>query len=1026
MHRALFVASLVALLASLTGLAAVLHQRSVQTFGAVDGLPDPALDPRPAQLRAANVELLQYDDAELARALEQLQGFGWLRQTFDLSKTDGAQWERVIAAAHAHDFQLIAVLSMPPPAPTSAADFGEHVEKFAAQFGDRIDAYQILDEPNLMEKWGRAPSATEYAALLEAAYSAIKRADPTATVIAAALAPTVETGPDNLSDLLYLQQLYDLGASRYFDAAAGKPYGFYTGPDDRQANPQLLNFSRFTLLREVMVRNGDGHKLLWGGNFGWNTRSDSIWGVVTPEQQVTYTLRAYERAAQEWPWAGPLVLENYQPAAPPDDPRWGFALADPNGVLTPLGQSLLTNLQSPSAVPGNHTATHPAAQYTGAWQFSELGADIPEDYVGAQIRFEFQGSDLALRVRRGDYRAYLYVTVDGRPANLLPQDGRGAYLVLTSPDLRPQVEVIPVASGLDPDRTHVAVIEPERGWGQWAIAGFSVGRRLPAGDFQLAAGGLLALLALSVAGLVWSSHALRWEKLRERAAALWQRLGDAGQLLSTFLLSALLFLSTWLTFETEVTAFTRRFGDAAPLALTALTAGLFYFSPSFLLALAALVVLFVLFYLRLDIAPAFLALFIPFYLFPRMLWERGASLLEFCLWLTFAAWLLHYVLSKIRVWKQVASVQYAIRNTQYGIHNTHKATRSISSLDISVLALLLVSALSTLAAEQRAVAVYEFRTVLLGAAAFYFLLRVIPLDENALWRIVDFFILGGVAVAAIGLYQYVSGAGLIVTEEGVARIRSVYGSPNNLALYLGRTLPVALAVAVIGPFRNTQHATRRILYGLACLIMAVALLLTFSRGALVLGVPALLAVIVIGWQGRRGAMLVGVLLALGLLALPVAAGFVPRLAGLFDLQSGTGFFRLNLWLSAWRMFLDHPWLGVGPDNFLYAYRGFYILPQAWQEPNLSHPHNLALDFLSRLGLFGFVAGVWLLVNFWRVALSPHHPVTPLASPHHTALRIGLMALVADMLAHGLVDHSFFLVDLAFAFMLALALVQRLR
>lgn len=1024
MRRALFVVSLLALLASLTGLAAVLHQRSVQTFGAVDGLPDPSLDPRPAQLRAINVELFQYDDAQLARALEQLRGFGWLRQTFDLSRPDWMGWERIIANARAREFQLIAVLGTPPPAPTSAADFADRVASFADRFGDRIDVYQVLDEPNLISSWGRAPSAAEYAALLQASHAALKRADPTTTVIAAALAPTVEAGPDNLSDLLYLQQLYDLGAGRYFDAAAGKPYGFYTGPDDRQADPQLLNFSRFTLLRDVMVRNGDGHKLLWGGNFGWNTRTDSIWGLVTSEQQAAYTLRAYERAAQEWPWAGPLALENYQPSTPPDDPRWGFALANPAGTLNPLGQSLISNIQSPAALPGNHAATHPAAHYTGAWQFSELGADIPEDYVGAQLRFEFRGSDLALRVRRGDYRAYLYVTVDGRPANLLPQDERGAYLVLTSPDLRPQVKVIPVASGLDPDRTHVAIVEPERGWGQWALAGFSVGRRLPTAEFHLALGGLLALALMSLGGAVYLGRALEWSQFDAALRGAWARLGDAGQLLSTFLLSTLVFLSTWLTFEAEITAFTRRFGDAAPLALTALTAGLFYFSPSFLLALAALAVLFVLFYLRLDIALAFLALFIPFYLFPRMLWERGASLLEFCLWLTFAAWLLRHFFDRVREWKQGVGTHHAIRNP-------HSAPRLfflhlLSSLDLGVLALLLISALSTLAAEQRAVAVYEFRTVFLGAAIFYFLLRVIPLDEKALWRIADFFILGGVAVAAIGLYQYVSGTGLIVTEEGVARIRSVYGSPNNLALYLGRTLPVALAIAVIGPLRATPHATRRLLYGLACLIMAVALVLTFSRGALVLGVPAALVIIVIGWQGRRGAILVGALLMLGLLALPLAAGFVPRLAGLFDLQSGTGFFRVNLWLSAWRMFLDHPWLGVGPDNFLYAYRGFYILPQAWQEPNLSHPHNIALDFLSRLGLPGFAAGAWLLISFWKVAISPGHPLTPPpAHPHH-ALHIGLMALVADMLAHGVVDHSFFLVDLAFAFMLALALVQRLR
>lgn len=1017
MRRALFIASLLALLASLTGLAAVLHQRSVQTFGAVDGLPDPALAPRPAQLRAVNVELLQYDDAQLARALEQLRGFGWLRQTFNLSRPDWAQWERIVAAARAGEFQLIAVLGAPPPAPTSAADFAERVALFAARFGDRIDAYQILDEPNLMSSWGRAPSAAEYAALLPAAYAALKRADPTATVIAAALAPTVETGPDNLSDLLYLQQLYDLGADEYFDAAAGKPYGFYTGPDDRQTDPQLLNFSRFTLLRAVMVRNGDGHKLLWGGNFGWNTRSDSLWGVATPEQQAAYTLRAYERAAQEWPWAGPLALENYQPAAPPDDPRWGFALADPTGALTPLGQSLVSSPRSAFALPGNYTAAHLAAQYTGAWQFSELGADIPEDYTGAQLRFEFQGNDLALRVRRGDYRAYLYVKVDGRPANLLPQDERGAYLVLTSPDLRPQVEVIPVASGLDPERTHVAVIEPERGWGQWALAGFSVGRRLPTAEFHLAVGGLLALALLSLGGAVYFGRALAWGRVGAGLRAAWSRLGDAGQVLSTLLLSSFVFLSAWLTFETELTTFTRRFGDAAPLTLTALTAGLFYFSPSFLLALAALAVLFILFYLRLDIALAFLALFIPFYLFPRLLWERGASLLEFCLWLTLAAWLLR----GIREWGMRLS---APRSTLHPPPAT--LLPRLSSLDFGVLALLTVSALGTLAAEQRAVAVYEFRTVLLGATIFYFLLRVIPLDDRALWRLVDFFVLGGVAVAAIGLYQYVTNTGLIITEEGVARIRSVYGSPNNLALYLGRVLPVALAVVIIGPLRATPHAPRRLFYGLACLILAVAVLLTFSRGALVLGVPAALAVIVIGWQGRRGALLVGALLALGLLALPVAVSVVPRFAGLFDLQSGTGFFRVNLWLSAWRMFLDHPWLGVGPDNFLYAYRGFYILPQAWQEPNLSHPHNIVLDFLSRLGLLGFAVGAWLLISFWKVALSPGHPVTLSPTPRFAALRIGFMALVANMLAHGLVDHSFFLVDLAFAFMLALALVQRLR
>ena len=134
--------------------------------------------------------------------------------------------------------------------------------------------------------------------------------------------------------------MYDLGAAPYFDAAAGKPYGYYTGPADRLADPAVINFSRFTLLRQVMEKNGDAHKLLWGGNFGWNSSPASVWGYATPDQQRDYTLAALRRAAAEWPWAGPLALENYQPNLPPEDAHWGFALVDSQGKASPLADAL--------------------------------------------------------------------------------------------------------------------------------------------------------------------------------------------------------------------------------------------------------------------------------------------------------------------------------------------------------------------------------------------------------------------------------------------------------------------------------------------------------------------------------------------------------------------------------------------------------------------------------------------------------------------------------------------------------------
>jgi O-antigen ligase len=208
-------------------------------------------------------------------------------------------------------------------------------------------------------------------------------------------------------------------------------------------------------------------------------------------------------------------------------------------------------------------------------------------------------------------------------------------------------------------------------------------------------------------------------------------------------------------------------------------------------------------------------------------------------------------------------------------------------------------------------------------------------------------------------------------------------------------------------------------YGAGAAVVGLAVLLSFSKGALLFGVPASLLVVGL-LAGRRWFLgTLGVLGAAALAAIPVLR--TPRFTSLFDLQSGTSFFRLNLWRSTVDMIRDHPVLGVGLDNFLYAYRGRYIRPVTWQEPNLSHPHNVVLDYLSRLGVLGLSAGLWLQTAFWGAAL----PLRRLSDPDERALAIGLMGGMVDFLAHGLVDNSFFLVDLAFPFFLSLALMVHL-
>jgi O-antigen ligase len=412
---------------------------------------------------------------------------------------------------------------------------------------------------------------------------------------------------------------------------------------------------------------------------------------------------------------------------------------------------------------------------------------------------------------------------------------------------------------------------------------------------------------------------------------------------------------------------------------------------------------------------------IPFWPAPKSIAGWSFSLYEMLIWVAVVvrgAWCV--VRGACAAFSTFASVsraiQHALCSTLYALRSTLYVPRR---LDWPILALLAVGLLSTLAAERSDVAWREFRTVFLDAALFYWLItRTLSQGSETgfLRRLVNGLLLGMTIVSLLGLWQLATGQGR-VDVEGVWRVRGLYGSPNNLALVLDRIVPLALALAAFGTSLSFGYA-------IVTLVTVVACLATFSKGALLLGLPAGVAVVLLGgaWRARKRWPL-WALAGLAVAAV-VSLAFLlrtPRFADLFNFQAGTGFFRLKLWQGAWQMGLDRPWLGVGPDNFLYAYRTRYVLPSAWQELNLSHPHNLFLDLWTRLGIAGLLAGGWAIVSGfrrgWYLLRSAGAEAWPLV--------LGLLGGLAATVAHGLIDNSLFLVDLMALFVLALGIEWRM-
>jgi len=922
-----------------------------------------------------NTDLSMLSARERQRVLDTMRSLGvkWIRQRFAWDRIEPQPgvlewmtWDAIVTEVAQRGMVLMAVLDGSPTwartggdlanplaPPHETSDFGAFAGALAARYRDEIDVYQIWDEPNIAPHWGdRWVDPAGYARLLREGAIQVRAADPDAVVVLAALAPNTESGGGNQSDVEYLDALYELGVAEWFDVVAAEPYGFEYGPAEPSL-PGRLSFSRAEELRAVMLQYADRNTPVWAVAFGWPTEENK---ELVAER--LYDAEAYAR--ERWPWMGPMLWAAWSS----QDIQGQYALENVASELSALQESR-GSLAGPTgrAHAGWYPADHPSGLYYGSWRITADGADIGA--TGDRLDIVFGGTRIDLTVRRGDYRAFLYVTIDGRPAGALPSDAEGrSYVVLYDP--RAGAASVTLADNLA-EGEHTAQVVAEGGWGQWAIVGWGVCSESPSEPQLLpilfAAGSAIAL-ACACRG-AWTER--RAMLVRARELAEWCRHLDVRL--------------AWLV------------GIAASLCA--------YLATGTGPTLAGLLLLAAVVGIRPEIGLSLIAASLPFSQLSVPVFGKAFSLVEVLTWLTVAGWLVHRALAE----PQVPGARSRGGTREIG-------WAALTSLDWGVLVLVAVGALSLFWAEQRHEAAREYRTVILGSALFYLLLRALARGKVGRWAVIDSWILGSALVALTAAGQWVLGQNLI-TADGVARARGFYGSPNNLALFLERSIPLTLAVGLW-----STRGRRKLLYAMAAVLLLAATGLTHSRGAWLLGIPASLLFLAAA-RGRRPLLVTaGAVLAGGLLLLVLAGP--GRLAAVTSLAQGTTFLRLQLWRSSLTMIRDHPVLGVGLDGFLYAYRSTYVLPTAWEEFNLSHPHNLVLDFWIRLGLPGLAAIGYLLASFFRQAW---RACRRCSEAEANLLAVGLMAGMVAFLAHGAVDNAFFLADLAYVFMLMLALVQ---
>lgn len=265
-------------------------------------------------------------------------------------------WEHpdmVIEHASAQGLRVTARLGLtpdwarPPDTPLNYLDpdayayFADFAARFAARYAGTVSQIVVWNEPNLSFEWGyRSTTAEDYVELLQVVYPAVKASNPDMMILAGALAPTLEPAgsPWGLNDLQYLDQMYEAGAAEYFDGLAVHVYGL-TFPPEIAPDPQLLNFRRVELMREIMLAHGDTETPVYVTETGWNDHPR--WTkAVRPGQRIQYTLDAVEYAEANWPYVEQIAIWAFRFPAPTRSYMDYYTLVTPEFIRKPIYDSL--------------------------------------------------------------------------------------------------------------------------------------------------------------------------------------------------------------------------------------------------------------------------------------------------------------------------------------------------------------------------------------------------------------------------------------------------------------------------------------------------------------------------------------------------------------------------------------------------------------------------------------------------------------------------------------------------------------
>lgn len=282
------------------------------------------------------------------------------------------------------------------------------------------------------------------------------------------------------------------------------------------------------------------------------------------------------------------------------------------------------------------------------------------------------------------------------------------------------------------------------------------------------------------------------------------------------------------------------------------------------------------------------------------------------------------------------------------------------------------------------------------------------------YNILVVFAMSALVVSLYGVYQNFavgSTASSWVDSEMFGeigtRVYSTLENPNVLGQYFIFTIPVVFAM--LCKSKGTQN---KLTYFLVLCVMAACLVFTWSRGAWV-GVMLALVIFVLLCDRRWTVLcVVGVLL----LPLVLPQSILSRITSIGNLKDSSTSYRVSVWIASARMAIDY-WLGgigLGTEIFERVYHQYALNGAGFA----LHSHNFYLQLIVESGIVG-------LINFLLIIVCAYKQIF-LIKEKNSLLRAVTLAMAgafAGYLFQGMAENLWYNYRMLLFFWLYLGILQ---